>query len=161
MSTKFVEINDISYPTYADIQDADKYNNAIVGSTWFNLDDTTKAQYLVMASRKIDSYHYAGQPLEQDQPLKFPRIMRNGTVSDDNLLTQLCCQVAAYYLSNGTSSDSGSSSGELLNNVESYQLADLHIKFKSDATIDLTGLDDIIEDALAEWMKSNSMEIWL
>ena len=161
--TKYVEINDISYPVYANIEDADKYNNAIVGNTWFNLDDTTKAQYLVMATRKIDSYYYTGQPLEIDQELKFPRIMRNGTVSDDNLLTQLCCQVANYYLANGGtgSSSDGGSSGNLLNSVESYQIGDVHLKFKSDAQIDLSGLDDIIADALAEWMKSNSMEIWL
>ena len=110
-----------------------------------------------MATRKIDSYNYAGQKIDKDQPLKFPRVMTNGTVSDDNVLTQLCCQVATYYCDNGTSE----SSGEFLNGVENYQIGDLHVKFKSDAKIDLTGLDDIIEQVLSDWLKNQGMEIWL
>ena len=158
--TKYVTINEISYPVYANLQDAEIYNNAIVGSSWSTLDETTQSQYLVMASRKIDSYNYSGEKKDPNQELKFPRVMANGKTSDDEVLTNLCCQIAAYYLSNGTSS-SGGDSGNILSQLESYQMADLHVKFKSDAQLDLSGLDDFIEQALKDWLMSQSMEIWL
>ena len=159
--TKYVTINEISYPVYADLQDAEIYNNAIVGSNWSTLDETTQSQYLVMATRKIDSYNYAGQKISETQPLKFPRIMSNGKTSDDEVLTNLCCQVATYYLTNGSSSSSGSDSGNLLNNLKQWQIGDMHVTLKDDAKIDLSGLDDFIEQALKDWLMSQSMEIWL
>ncbi len=158
--TKYVTINEINYPVYADLQDADIYNNAIVGSSWSTLDETTQSQYLVMASRKIDSYNYTGSKENPNQELKFPRVMANGKRSDDEVLTNLCCQIAAYYLSNGTSSGGGDS-GNLLSNLKEYKIGDLQINFKDDATIDLSGLDDFIEQALKDWLMSQSMEIWL
>lgn len=157
--TKYVIINEITYPVYADLQDAEIYNNAILNSTWGNLDETAQSQLLVMATRKIDSYKYVGTKVDPDQPLKFPRVMRNGTVSEDKLLTDLCCQVAAFYNDNGSSGSSGS--GNMLEQLKAYQIGDLHVTFKDNAQIDLTGLDDIIEGALKDWMMSNSMEIWL
>lgn len=156
---KTLKINDITYYVYADLTDAEEYNNAILNSTWGERTATEQSQLLVMATRKIDSYKYTGSKVDENQPLKFPRVMRNGTVSSDELLTDLCCQVAAFYNDNGGSS--GGSSGELLNNIKSYQIGDLHLTLKDDAKIDLTGIDDIIEDALSEWLISNSMEIWL
>lgn len=157
--TKSLEINGIIYYTYADLTDAENYNNAIVGSTWAEKDETVRKQYLVMATRKIDSYSYTGQKVDPNQPLKFPRVMASGKVSDDEVLTNLCCQIATYYNDNGGSSDS--SSGDFLNNVENYQIGDLHVKFKKDATLDLSGLDDFIEQALQEWLQNQGMEIWL
>ena len=155
--TKQVTINDVIYYTYADTTDATTYNNAIVGSTWGDKTATVQAQYLVMATRKIDSYNYAGSKVDNNQPLKFPRVTSSGKVSDDDVLTQLCCQVASYYCENGTSE----AGGDFLNNVENYQIGDLHVKFKSDAQIDLSGLDDYIEQALAEWLQNQGMQIWL
>lgn len=158
--TKTVTINNIDYYVYADTTDAATYNNAIVGSTWSEKTTEVQSQYLVMATRKIDSYNYAGQKVDPNQPLKFPRVMTNGKISDDNVLTQLCCQVATFYNDNGSTGGS-SDSGEFLNNVENYQIGDLHVKFKSDAKLDLSGIDDYIEQALQEWLKNQGMEIWL
>lgn len=158
--TKYVIINEISYPVYADLQDAEIYNNAIVGSSWSTLDEKTQSQYLVMATRKIDSYNYTGQKVSETQPLKFPRVMANGKTSDDEVLTNLCCQIATYYYTNGYSSSGGDSSN-LLSQLKEYKLADLQINFKDNATIDLSGIDDFIEQALKDWLMSQSMEIWL
>lgn len=158
--TKYLIINEISYPVYADLQDAEIYNNAIVGSNWNTLDETTQSQYLVMSSRKIDSYNYSGQKLDPNQELKFPRISQSGKVSSEQVLIDLCCQIATYYYTNGSSSGGGDS-GNILSQLESYQMADLHVKFKSDAQLDLSGLDDFIEQALKDWLMSQSMEIWL
>ena len=157
---KTVIIDEETFYVYADLEDARIYNMAIVGSSWNTLDEKTQSQYLVMATRKIDSYNYAGEKKEKDQPLKFPRVMANGKTSDDEVLTNLCCQIATYYQSNGYSI-SGGDSGNFLNNVENYQIGDLHVKFKSDATLDLSGIDDFIEQALKDWLMSQSMEIWL
>ena len=159
--TKYLIINEIEYPVYADLQDAEIYNNAIVGSTWADKDEKTRSQYLVMATRKIDSYSYAGEKVDPNQPLKFPRITSLCKVSDDNVLIQLCCQIATFYNDSGSSSSSGGDSGSFLNNVENYQIGDLHVKFKSDATLDLSGIDDFIEGALKDWLTSQGMEIWL
>lgn len=159
--TKTVTIDEQDFYVYADLEDARLYNMAIVGSTWADKDEKTQAQYLVMATRKIDSYNYAGQKSDPNQPLKFPRVMTNGKISDDEVLTNLCCQVATYYNDSGSSSSSSGDSGNFLNSVESYQIGDLHLKFKSDATLDLSGLDDFIEQALKDWLMSQSMEIWL
>ena len=157
MTNKIVTINSKEYNVYADLDDALDYNNAIVGSTWGDKSPTVQSQYLVMATRKIDSYSYAGQKVDDSQPLKFPRVMASGKISDDNVLTNLCCQVATYYNDNGASE----TGGDFLNNVENYQIGDLHVKFKSDAKIDLSGLDDYIDQALEEWLKNQGMEIWL
>lgn len=164
MNNKIVEINNISYDVYADLKDAEKYNNAILGSTWSSLDEVSQSQLLVMATRKIDSYNYAGQPLLENQVLKFPRIMRNGVASNENLLTLLCCQIASFYNDNGSASSSSSSGGEsdnMLANVKDYKIGDFQISFKDDVKFDTTGIDSIIQGALSEWLKSNSMEIWL
>ena len=156
--TKQVIINNIPYYTYANLEDASTYNNAIVGSTWAEKTATVQSQYLVMATRKIDSYNYCGQKVDPNQPLDFPRVMTSGKTSDDNILTNLCCQIATFYNDNGSTN---SASSDFLNSVENYQIGDLHVKFKDDATLDLSGLDDYIERALKDWLLDNGMEIWL
>lgn len=157
---KTVIIDEETFYVYADLEDARIYNMAIVGSTWADLDKKTQAQYLVMATRKIDNYQYAGSKLSETQPLKFPRISQSGKVSSDQVLIDLCCQISAYYLTNGSSSSGGDSSN-LLSQLKEYKLADLQINFKDNATIDLSGIDDFIEQALKDWLMSQSMEIWL
>lgn len=155
---KTLTINDIEYPVYADLDDAKEYNNAIAGSTWSDKDEVTQSQYLVMATRKIDTYSYAGSKVDEKQPLKFPRIAKSGKVSDDKVLETLCCMIAKFYNDNGA--NGGTSTG-FLNNVDKYQIGDLHVEFKDNATLDVSGLDDYINDMLKEWLVSQSMEIWL
>lgn len=157
---KIVNINGIEYNSYACLCEADIYNNAIVNNPWGTLDDNTKSQYLVMATRKIDSYNYAGEKVDPQQPLKFPRIMASGKTSDDEVLTNLCLQIATYYNSNGGTGSSASSSN-LLANLKEYKIGDLQVNFKDDVSLDLSVLDDFIEQALKDWLISQSMEIWL
>jgi len=155
---KTVNINGIEYNTYACLCDAQLYNNAIINSKWNTLDEQDQAKLLVMATRKIDSYNYAGEKVEPNQPLKFPRVMCNGKTSDDEVLINLCCQVATYYNDNGSA---GSETGDFLSNVENYQIGDLHVKFKSNGQLELSGIDDLIKQALGDWSKNQGMEIWL
>ena len=158
--TKTVNIYGKTYNTYACICDADTYNTAIYGSKWFDLDETAQAQYLVMATRKIDSYKYSGKKVSDDQPLKFPRVMRSGKTSDDNVLTQLCCQIATYYSVNGNN-QSSVDNGSLISSLKEYKIGDLQVNFKDNSEIELAGIDDEIDKALDDWLLSNGMEIWL
>lgn len=156
---KILTINNIDYYSYADLEDANVYNNAIYGSTWSSLDETVQKQLLVQATRKIDGYQYSGSKLSETQPLKFPRISQSGKTSDEQTLINLCCQVADYYYANGASS--GVDTGELLSQLKEVKVGDFQVNLKDDAKIDLSGLDDFIEDALSDWLISNSMQIWL
>ena len=156
--TKYLIINEIEYPVYADLQDAEIYNNAIYGSSWNTLDPTVQSQLLVEATRVIDSYKYVGEKVDPEQPLKFPRISSSGKVSDDKVLTDLCCQLANYIYKNGSSSGGGEG---LLANLKKYQIGDMHVDFKDEVSFDLSGLDDYVLKALEDWMISSSMQIWL
>ena len=155
---KTVNINGITYNVYACLCDADEYNNAIYGSSWNSLDPTVQAQLLVESTRVIDSYKYIGEKIDPQQPLKFPRISPSGKVSDDKVLTDLCCEIANYIYKNGSS---GSGGEGLLSGITKWQIGDVHIDLKDDATFDLGGLDDYILKALEDWMISSSMQIWL
>ena len=156
--TKYLIINDIEYPSYADLTDAEIYNNAIYGSSWNSLDPVVQAQLLVESTRVIDSYKYIGEKIDPEQPLKFPRISPSGKVSDEQTLIDLCCQVANYIYKNGSSSSGGEG---LLSGITKWQIGDVHIDLKDDATFDLGGIDDYILKALEDWMISSSMQIWL
>lgn len=155
---KTLVINDIIYYSYADLTDAEIYNNAIYGSTWSSLDPVVQSQLLVESTRVIDSYKYIGEKVDPQQPLKFPRVTASGKVSDEQTLIDLCCQIANYIYKNGSSSSGGEG---LLSGVTKWQLGDLHIDLKDDATFDLGGIDDFILKALEDWMISSSMQIWL
>ena len=155
---KILTINDIDYYSYADLTDAEIYNNAIYGSSWSSLDPIVQAQLLVESTRVIDSYKYIGEKAEPQQPLKFPRISPSGKTSDGQTLIDLCCQVANYIYKNGSSSSGGEG---LLSGITKWQIGDVHIDLKDDATFDLGGLDDYILKALEDWMISSSMQIWL
>lgn len=155
---KTLVINGITYYSYANLEDASVYNNAIYGSTWSSLTPTIQSQLLVESTRVIDSYKYIGEKVDPEQPLKFPRITASGKVSDEQTLIDLCCQIANYIYKNGNSSSGGEG---LLSGVTKWQIGDLHIDLKDDATFDLGGIDDFILKALEDWMISSSMQIWL
>ena len=155
---KILTINSIDYYSYADLTDAEIYNNAIYGSTWSSLDPVVQAQLLVESTRVIDSYKYIGEKQNPEQPLKFPRVTASGKVSDEQTLIDLCCEIANYIYKNGSSSSGGEG---LLSGMTKWQLGDLHVSLKDDATFDLGGLDDYILKALEDWMISSSMQIWL
>lgn len=155
---KILTINNIDYYSYADLEDANIYNNAIYGSTWSSLDSVVQAQLLVESTRVIDSYKYIGEKQNPEQPLKFPRVTASGKVSDEQTLIDLCCEIANYIYKNGSSSSGGS---DMLSGITKWQIGDVHIDLKDDATFDLGGIDDFILKALEDWMISSSMQIWL
>ena len=159
---KTVSIGGNNYYVYADLQDADVYCAAIKDSIWSALNETQQAQLLVMATRQIDSYKYIGSKVDENQPLKFPRVNSKGVQSDEQLLIDVTCQIANYMSVNGTSTSSASAS-QLLAGISKWQVGDFNVTLKNDATItlDTSTLDDLIKDLLEDWLVSRSMEIWL
>lgn len=66
-----------TFPVYAGVERADGYLNAAIhGQTWFSLDDDTKGQALVTATRTLDRQEWKGEIAETSplQALDWPRI---------------------------------------------------------------------------------------
>lgn len=137
---KTVTINEVEYPTYATIQDADNYFNAFFGSTWESIDEVDKAKLLVSATRTIDAQEWRGYKKDEAQELAFPRLI-NMVETDERLLTKACCEEALAIKKSGTS--------ESLNaeGVQSVTVQDTTISFKANNE-DKAFKSSIVEDIL-------------
>lgn len=121
---KTVDINNISYPVYATVEDADNYFNAFYGSVWETIEQEDKAKLIVSATRTIDYSEWRGEKAEKDQPLEFPRII-NGKITDDDLLMRACCEEAQAIYSSGSATTSNT------DGIESIKVQDTQITFKA------------------------------
>lgn len=152
-------INGYKYYSYASVEDADIYFGAKFGSNWNSKDILTKQQLLITATRMIDARQYAGAELENDQPLQFPRQFKSGNVSDDDLVSACCLEIAD---SLGTSGASGNIDGSILSGVKSYKIGDVDVTMKDDAEIKVTTQGDIIDDMLKPYLTDvGGAKIWL
>jgi hypothetical protein len=69
-----VLINSVTYPVYADVDDADIYFGGSVSfSDWDALTDDEKARGLVSSTRLIDRQKWLGEKTDPLQELAFPR----------------------------------------------------------------------------------------
>lgn len=138
---KTVLINNIEYPTYATLEDAEIYFNAEFDSNWQHIEN--KEQLLVTATRIIDKKDFQGEKVEATQPLKFPRIIA-GQETDENLLMVACCELA-----NNIFKDGGKDAD--ISNLKSVSLGDSSITFKEDGK---TENDDdlLIEQYLSDYL---------
>ena len=94
---KTITINDFEYPTYATVEDADKYFSAKFGSTWNEVEQTDKEKLLITATKEIDKINFQGCVLEIDQELKFPRVICGfciNPVNPEKELIECCCEIA-------------------------------------------------------------------
>lgn len=152
-------INGYKYYSYASVEDADIYFGAKFGSNWNTKDVFTKQQLLITATRMIDARQYAGSKLEANQPLQFPRQFKSGNVSDDDLVSACCFEIAD---SLGTSGSSGNVDSSLLSGVKSYKVGDVDVTMKDDAEIKVTSQEDIIDDMLKPYLTDvGGAKIWL
>lgn len=153
-----ITINDIEYNSYASVEEANQYLNVKYGSNWSTYDDDKKAILLVNSTREIDKRLYQGKKVEENQPLKFPRIIA-GVPTDDNLVKQCCIEMA-----DGLALTAMGSSGGIANlqAFESFKVGNTDIKFKDDAVlVDSEQLiDDAIQTFLKPYLKGNA-EVWL
>ena len=59
--TKTVKINDIEYPVYCTVEEAEQYfATKLDASQWKTLNDDDKAKVLVEATRKLNTLKYEG-----------------------------------------------------------------------------------------------------
>lgn len=80
--TKTVKINDIEYPVYCTVEEAEQYfATKLDASYWKTLNDTDKAKVLVEATRKLNTLKYEGFPVSTVQPLAFPRYFKPNFLS--------------------------------------------------------------------------------
>lgn len=138
---KTVEINDITYPTYATIEEADNYFNASFGSDWETINDDDKAKLLVSATRSIDRAEYRGSKVDEAQELEFPRVI-SGNETDDTLLLKACCEEAIAIYQHGSTSVSST------DGVKSVEVQDTRIEFK-----DNTDTSDYISDIVGDLLR--------
>lgn len=123
---KTVIINEIEYPTYATVKDADNYFNAFFGSTWEQIDEVDKAKLLVSATRTIDTQEWRGVKKDETQELAFPRLI-NKVETDEKLLIKACCEEAISINKSGTSST------ENTEGIKSVTVQDTTISFKENS----------------------------
>lgn len=141
---KTVTINDIEYPVYADVADADKHFNASFGSNWSSVSVEDKAKLLVSATRTIDGGEWRGVPVDEQQELAFPRIIY-GKQTDDNLLIKACCEEAQAIYKSGTSEYTDAQG------IETIKVQDTQITFKANAE-EKQFKSEAVEDLLRPYM---------
>lgn len=147
MTEKTVKINNKDYNVYATVEDANTYFAPIFDSEWLSLSDNDKKKLLVTATLQIDKKNYQGKKVDENQPLKFPRIIADEQTDDDLLMTA-CCEVAMSLYSEG---DSSSINGINIQSVQSVSLGDSSISFKEGANLE-SDQDVIINDYLSDYL---------
>lgn len=153
-----ITINDIEYNSYASIEEADQYLNIKYGSNWSTYDENKKAKLLVNATREIDKRDYQGVKVDEEQPLKFPRLIA-GVETDENLVKQACIVLADNLALTSSSSGGGTAN---LQAIKSMKVGDTDITFKDDAVLvdSATAASGVIDDLLKPYLKGNA-EVWL
>lgn len=152
-----ITINNIEYNSYASVEEADQYLNVKYGSNWSTYDDDKKAKLLINSTREIDKRLYQGKKADENQPLKFPRIIA-GKPTDDELVKQCCIEMADGI---GLTSN-GSGTVDNLQAIKSFKVGDTDVEFKDDAELVETEtlIDDAIQTFLKPYLKGNA-EVWL
>lgn len=137
---KQIEINEIKYPVYATVEEADVYFNASFGSDWESLYDEDKEKLLVSATRNIDRAEYRGSKVDEEQELAFPRII-NGKETDDSILVKACCEEAYAIYNKGKSYTSD------VDGIKRIEVQDTTIEFKDSAEAS-EYVSDVTDDLL-------------
>lgn len=136
---KYININGKEYPVYATAEEADEYFAAFFNSGWDAISDEDKAKLLVSATRSIDRMQFAGEKVDEEQKLKFPRIIYCQQ-TDDNVLLEACCEeaLAIYRFNSAFSSDiSGVKSMRVQDTTVEFGDGNKDNQFKSDNTYNL------------------------
>lgn len=147
MTEKTITIDTKEYYTYATVSEANDYFAAAFNSEWLEVSETDKPKLLITATRLIDKKNYQGEKVEEEQHLKFPRIIADEQ-TDDELLVQTCCELAMSLYFDG---DSSSINGINIQNVQSVSLGDSSISFKEGANLE-SDQDAIIDDYLSDYL---------
>ena len=146
-------INNIEYPSYATVQDADNYFSAKFGSEWSLLQTEDKNKLLVSATREIEKLCFQGHKVDEEQPLKFPRqICCKVIAEDDYRLIECCCEIAnAIYLT--SCSDCVNMLIPNADKIKSMSVGDTSISFQDDASIETDVFDAIAIPIIKKYLR--------
>ena len=147
MTEKTITIDTKEYYTYATVSEANDYFAAAFASEWLELSEDDKSKLLITATRLIDKKNYQGKKVDEEQHLKFPRIIADEQ-TDDELVMEACSELAMSLYFDG---DSSSINGINMKNVQSVSLGDSSISFKDGANLE-SDQDAIIEDYLSDYL---------
>lgn len=147
MTEKIIIIDTKEYYTYATVSEANDYFAASFGSEWSEVSETDKPKLLVTATRLIDKKNYQGEKVDEEQHLKFPRIIADEQ-TDDELVMEACCELAMSLYFDG---DSSSINDINMKSVQSVSLGDSSISFKDGANLE-SDQDAIIDDYLSDYL---------
>ena len=131
------------FNVYATVEEADLYFSTMFGNNWADIGETQKAQLLITATRLIDRQDFQGVVVDEEQLLKLPRIIA-GKPTDDDLVTEACCELALQIYQNGNSN-------VYVNDVQSVSLGDSKITFKDDVVMENTN-DLLIDNYLGNYL---------
>lgn len=144
--TKTITISEKVFNTYATVDEADEYFLAKFGSEWSDIGETQKPQLLITATRFIETKNYLGEVVDEDQELKFPRLISDEETSEE-ILTNACCEIAeSIYRNNGLNAD--------ISNISSVSMADSSISFRNNATVE-SEPEQMLYTFLKDYMPGN------
>ena len=143
--TKQVEINGNFYNSYERVDEDESYFDVNFGSEWDNVGQTQKPQLLVTATRLIDKKDFQGVKVDENQPLKLPRVLADGTITDDNLVMQACVELAMNVYSDGGKNVD-------ISNIKSVGLGDSSITFRDNSSVTESDDDLLIDEFLSDYL---------
>lgn len=146
-------INNIEYPSYATVQDADNYFGAKFGSEWGALQTEDKNKLLVSATREIEKCRFQGIRVDKDQDLKFPRQIGCFIIDLENKdLIECCCEVAnAIYLT--SCSDCVNMAIPNADKIKSMSVGDTSISFQDNANIEIDVFDSVAMPIIKKYLR--------
>lgn len=153
-----ITLNNFDYPSYATVEDADRYFNAKFGSTWASIEKTDKEKLLITATREIEKLEFQGFKLDDEQPLQFPRVICCSQIEVDNENLIACCvEIAnAFYNVGELACSMVTPNAE---NIKSMGIGDTSITFKDGASIEAdvfsATASPIAKKYLGKWLRGN------
>lgn len=141
---------------YATIEFADKYFKSQFGNSWASIALETKNQLLDNATLNIDSLNYRGKKLVKEQINEFPRQFPDQSFSDDNRISQACCEEALSIFENkGVNLNSD-------DDFSDFKLGDISIKgYSKKVSGGFKLFNSKAEMLLKPYLKSNSFKVLL
>ena len=149
---KTVTINDIEYPVYATVEEADNYFNATFNCSWKDISEDDKGKLLVSATREIDRGDWLGVKKDEEQELEFPRIIYKKE-TDENVLMMACCEEALAIYSSGSSVNADTQG------IKSMQVQDTRIDFESNSEVKMFQ-SDAAYDLLKPYMIKSTRVVY-
>ena len=94
---KIITIDNFEFPSYATVEESNKYFAAKFGSSWKDIPEEDKSKLLVTATREIEKAEFKGCKEDIEQELKFPRLIYPcvcTSVYPEKELIACCCEIA-------------------------------------------------------------------